>query len=140
MVTSPAFADGGAIPVRFTCEGADEAPVVEWSGGSGTGGMVLEMTDPDAHGFVHWLVYGFGGASGRVGGNIDLGQEGRNDFGTDGYRGPCPPHGDAPHRYVITLYEFEAVPSPVTEGERPDEVLGGDPIAEGTLTGTYARA
>jgi len=139
-VSSPDFADGAAIPARFTCDGADEAPVVEWSGGSNRGQIALEMTDIDAHGFVHWLAYGLGGSSGRIGDHLPSGEAGRNDFGTNGYRGPCPPRGDPPHRYVITLYEFPPAPSPVSAGEGPDGVLNGTPIAEGRLTGTYARA
>jgi hypothetical protein len=138
-VRSPDFPDGGTIPVRFTCDGVDRVPVVEWSGGSNGDQMVLEMTDTDADGFVHWLLYDFGGASGRLGGSTTTGTEGRNDFGTNGYRGPCPPPGDAPHRYVITLTEYRPVPSPMTAGERPDEVAPGDPVARGTLTGTYVR-
>ncbi len=33
--------------------------------------------------------------------------QGRNDFGTAGYGGPCPPPGDKPHRYVFTLYALK---------------------------------
>ena len=139
-VTSPDFADGESIPAEFTCDGADTPPVIEWSGATEPGSIVVLMTDPDAGGFVHWLLYNLGGESGSVGGTSDAGVAGHNDFGTNGYRGPCPPGGDSPHHYVITVYQFEPAPSPFAPGEEAGQVLGGSAVAAGTLTGTYARA
>ncbi len=140
-VSSPAFGPGDPIPVRFTCDGADAAPPVRWSGAAEGGTLVVLMTDSDAHDFVHWLVYDIpGGASGGVGGSDGGGIEGKNDFGRNGYGGPCPPHGDAPHHYVITVYEAPAgTASPFAPGESPDEVVPADPVAQGSVTGTYAR-
>jgi phosphatidylethanolamine-binding protein (PEBP) family uncharacterized protein len=139
-VTSPDFADGAPIPAEFTCDGADHPPVVEWSGASDSGSIVVLLTDPDANGVVHGLLYTLGGESGSVGGSADAGVGGHNDFGTNGYRGPCPPGGDSPHHYVITVYEFEAAPSPFAPGEEASQVLGASAVAAGTLTGTYGRA
>lgn len=31
VLTSPAFADNGAIPKRYTCEDADVSPPLNWS-------------------------------------------------------------------------------------------------------------
>ena len=140
-VRSPAFSNGGSIPVRFTCDGKNESPEIVWSGASEHGSLVLVMTDLDADGFVHWLVYNLGGFQGTVGGGSSTGgEEGKNDFGDTGYGGPCPPVGSGPHRYVIHLYEFAARPSPFAPGETPEDVLAGTPIAQGVLTGTYERA
>ena len=139
-VTSSAVPEGDPIPTRFTCDGADEAPPVEWSGASGDGPIVLVMTDPDANGFLHWLVYGLSGASGTVGGDVAAGREGANDFGGAGYRGPCPP-GGAAHHYVVTVYELDPGASiPAEPGASVDDVLTGKPSAQGSLTGTYERA
>jgi Raf kinase inhibitor-like YbhB/YbcL family protein len=138
-VTSPAFADGDPIPRQFTCDGADDPPPIRWSGASGRGSIVALMIDADANDFVHWLLYNFGGSSGTVGGTSTRGDEGRNDFGRTGYSGPCPPHGDSPHHYLITLYEYAVVPSPMSPGERVEDIVRDDPLAEGSLTGTYAR-
>jgi Raf kinase inhibitor-like YbhB/YbcL family protein len=138
-VTSPDLTDGGTIPAEFTCDGADRGPVVMWSGASGPGSIVVLMTDTDADGFVHWLVYNLGGESGTAGGASADGVEGHNDFGTNGYRGPCPPAGDDPHHYVITVYQFAPVPSPFAPGEDAGQVIGASPVATGTLTATYAR-
>jgi phosphatidylethanolamine-binding protein (PEBP) family uncharacterized protein len=67
--------------------------------------------------------------------------EGRNDFGVAGYRGPCPPPGHGPHRYVFRLFALDAEPA-VALGAGPEELeraggLGVLAVAE--LTGTYER-
>jgi phosphatidylethanolamine-binding protein (PEBP) family uncharacterized protein len=140
-VSSPAFEPGAPIPVRFTCDGANEPPPIRWSGAPRAGTLVVVMSDADAKGFVHWLVYDVpGAASGEVGGGATAGIEGKNDFGRNGYDGPCPPKGDAPHRYVITVIVGPAgIPSPFAPGESPEEVIPDRVVAQGSLTGTYAR-
>jgi Raf kinase inhibitor-like YbhB/YbcL family protein len=133
------FGNGQRIPDQHTCRGADRPLEIRWSGATGQGSLVLVMTDRDAGGFVHWLVYNFAGASGVLGDAKRDGTEGRNSFGGIGYRGPCPPPGDPLHHYVITMYQFPIVPSPMTAGESADDLLHqGNPIAEGSITGVYA--
>jgi len=58
-LSSPAFAEGGPIPKDYTCDGADQTLPVAWSGvPEGTAELALIMDDPDARGFVHWVVVG----------------------------------------------------------------------------------
>ena len=58
MLTSIEFADGAAIPRRFACDGQDMSPPLAWAGlPAGTEALALVMDDPDAGGFVHWVVY-----------------------------------------------------------------------------------
>ena len=62
-VTSPAFADGATIPVKYTCTSANPvSPPLAWSAvPGGTAELTLLVEDPDAPvagGFVHWVVYG----------------------------------------------------------------------------------
>ena len=48
-LTSPAFAEGGEIPRRYTCEGQDASPPLVWSAPpSGTKSLALIVDDPDA--------------------------------------------------------------------------------------------
>src|SRR5260370_19802325 len=97
-LASPAFPPGGAIPSRYTCDGADKAIPLQWTGvPSGTEELALLMRDPDAS-FNHWAFAGIPPSARTVTGGV----AGRNDFGTNGYRGPCPPPGPA-HHYVLTL-------------------------------------
>ena len=67
--------------------------------------------------------------------------EGRNDFGEEGYGGPLPPVGDAPHRYVFEVYAA-AAPLGLTGAPSAEELrraLDGKELASGTLVGTYQR-
>jgi Raf kinase inhibitor-like YbhB/YbcL family protein len=105
---SPAFESGADIPRRFTCDGSDESPRLAWSGfGSDVVEFAVVVTDPDAHGFVHWVVTGIpGNATGLPEGAGDPGRtapwrQGPNDFGRQGWAGPCPP---ARHTYEFRLY------------------------------------
>jgi hypothetical protein len=64
-LTSPAFAPGGEIPARFTCEGRDLSPALDWTGVPETArSLVLIVDDPDAPDpkapkmtWVHWVLY-----------------------------------------------------------------------------------
>ncbi len=107
----------------FGCTGGNVSPALMWSGvPAGTKSLALQVHDPDAptgSGFWHWAVYdispsttglarGAGNSpaslpSGAYGGQTDFRDTGAT--GVNGnYGGPCPPAGDAPHRYVFTLY------------------------------------
>jgi Raf kinase inhibitor-like YbhB/YbcL family protein len=93
---SSAFDHGGPIPRRHGCEGEDLSPPLSWSGApEGTRSLALVVDDPDAPAgtFTHWLAWALDpGAKGLRDGETAPG-EGRDDFGTSGYRGPCPPPG-----------------------------------------------
>jgi hypothetical protein len=111
-LASTAFAAGGSIPRRFTCDGENVSPDLEWTGAPpNTAALVLVVDDPDARGFVHWLVLDLAGsASGAlplgISASPDAPAQGTNDFGRLGWGGPCPPSGQ--HRYTFTLYALGA--------------------------------
>jgi Raf kinase inhibitor-like YbhB/YbcL family protein len=111
VLTSPSFDEGGAIPVRHSCDGADVSPALDWEGApSGTVSLALIVDDPDARGFTHWVVYDIpGGSSGSLREGLqanDVPPQGRNDFGRTGYGGPCPPGGT--HHYRFTLWALSS--------------------------------
>jgi len=146
-LVSSAFPSGSAIPAVYTCDGPNVSPPLAWTGGPPNEGYVLIVTDPDARGggFVHWIVYGSSGAAnsfpeGAIPGGA---AQGTNGFGKTGYGGPCPPHGDSPHRYVFTLYGLRTTAdTTIPAGASLEQVL--DVIvcciqARGTLVGTYGR-
>jgi len=146
FISSSAFADGGPIPVRYTCDGANVAPPVRWRApATASPGLayVLLVVDVDAPGggFVHWLVYHLSSSGSIREGDVVPGNEGTNSFGRAGYSGPCPPHGDRAHRYRFRLYATFPSHTPIPADETVEEILGGipadPPIAE--WTGTYAR-
>ena len=118
-LTSPAFSAGRAIPAKYTCDGEDISPPLEWSGvPEKAQSLALIVDDPDAPDpaapkmrFVHWVLYNIpadvrGLPEGADGDSLPEGaREGKNDFKNTGYGGPCPPIGR--HRYVFTLYALD---------------------------------
>ena len=120
-ITSPAFEHGESIPRRYTCEGDDISPPLEWSGvPKGTKSLALIADDPDAPDpaapkrvWVHWVLYDIppdvtGLLEGTGGTDLPPGTlAGLNDWKKVGYGGPCPPIGR--HRYFFKLYALDCV-------------------------------
>ena len=145
-VTSTAYPDGGTIPTRYTCDGADVSPPLALAGvPGGTRSLAVVVRDLDTPGgaFTHWLMWDIGTGTHRLSaGERPHGvREGRNSFGTDGYRGPCPPRGDHTHRYLLTVYAADRRPSlaPGATADALRRALTGHTLATGTLTGRYGR-
>jgi hypothetical protein len=143
-LSSTALANGRAIPRQYTCDGRDLSLPVSWSGvPRRTRELLLVMRDRDADGgnFVHWSVAGIAPRSGSfaTGTSPTSGAvEGRNSFGTIGYRGPCPPAGAKAHHYVLTLTAL-AGPSHVKSGFSVGDAIRSAVLSIATLDGTYGR-
>lgn len=141
-LTSPAFDEGGAIPREHTCDGDDRSPPLTWDGApEGTAAFALIVEDPDAGGFIHWVLIDIPGDTADLpDGEADsIGTPGRNDFGRAGWGGPCPPSGE--HRYRFTLYALsEELSLPgTTDAASVRAALEGRVLAEAQLTGVYER-
>ncbi|HEX6238232.1 MAG TPA: YbhB/YbcL family Raf kinase inhibitor-like protein [Acidimicrobiales bacterium] len=120
-LTSPALSEGQEVPTRHTCFGADVSPELAWEGvPAGTAEIAVVVRDPDAGGFVHWVVAGLApDAAGLDEGTVPAGAvEATNGFGEPGWRGPCPPEGT--HRYDIRVYAL-AEPSGIAAETPGDE-------------------
>ena len=129
LVVKGPWRNGASLPARYTCDGSSVKPDVRARLPVGANGLAIVMTDPDAPGgtFVHWTRWGA--------------SEGQNSFGKTGYGAPCPPKGDKPHRYVVTLYALRK-PLGLKAGSKPDDVVAAIrplAIASGSLTGSYRR-
>jgi len=152
-LSSPAFTPSGTIPAKYTCDGDDSSPPLEWSGVPDTAmSLALIVDDPDApdpaapkRRFVHWVVYNIapdarGLAEDAGAGNLPAGaREGTNDFDKSGYGGPCPPIGR--HRYVFTLYALDTSLSGIDSPSRGDleAAMKGHVIEKTEAIGTYER-
>lgn len=143
---SSAFADGEPIPGKYTCDGEDVSPPLEWGAvPEGTRAFVLIADDPDAPmgTWLHWLLYDLPGDARSLpeGNPASLGTAGRNDFRRTAYGGPCPPAGK-PHRYFFTLYAVD-VPSlglPAGASRREvEKAMRGHILAQAQWMGTYQR-
>jgi hypothetical protein len=123
-LTSPDISDGGNIAEAqvfnsFGCSGHNVSPALSWSNApAGTKSFALLVHDPDAptgSGWWHWVVYNIPADATSLA--ADAGDpkkslmpaaavQGRTDFGTPGYGGPCPPPGK-PHHYYYRLYALK---------------------------------
>ncbi|AOK28454.1 MULTISPECIES: YbhB/YbcL family Raf kinase inhibitor-like protein [Burkholderia] len=134
------------------CKGGNRSPQLTWRDPPpGTKGFAVTMFDPDApgRGWWHWAVAGIPASVSSLPANASASGylrrigaiEARNDFGTDGYGGPCPPPGK-PHRYVITVYALRATDLRVATG-RPaqmfDHEIGTETLGSAQLVVTYGR-
>ena len=150
QLESAAFAPGGAIPVKFTCDGPDVSPPLQWTDApAGTKGFSLIVDDPDAPGalWVHWVLYGMKSNVLSLPESIPtremipgFGTQGINDFGKLGYGGPCPPRGPA-HRYLFHLYALDGelvLPPRKTKAELL-KAIEGHVLGEAQLLGRYQR-
>lgn len=141
LVASSAFAEGGSIPVRYSCKGENVPPPLTWSGVPTLAAQVaVTVTDPDAPGgtYVHWIVLGLpASASGSLQAT-DARQVEPNSAGKAAYAGMCPPAGKA-HHYVFEVFAlkgpvaFKPGDSPTTKVRR----LRDAAVAWGSLTGTF---
>jgi Raf kinase inhibitor-like YbhB/YbcL family protein len=140
-LSSPAFADGGAIPRESSCDGAGKPPPLRWSGvPAAARELVLVVEDPDAPGgtFVHWTAFGIPREATSLPARV---AGGKNSAGGEGWTPPCPPKGDKPHHYVFTLYALRNA-SGLNAGAGAQAVraaLSSGALARGRLTGTYRR-
>lgn len=152
-IQSSAFLHDGEIPPRYTSDGEDISPPLQWSGvPDRTRSFVLIVDDPDAPDpaapqrvWVHWVLYNIPAGVTSLpegGGPKDLFKkiiEGVNDWKKMGYGGPSPPIGR--HRYFFKLYALDKelpARSGMTKGALEKE-MKGHILAEGTLIGTYKR-
>lgn len=144
----PAIAAGSSVPVKFTCDGDDTSPALEWSGApEGTKSFAVILDDPDAPGgtFRHWGVYdipavvtGLHEGAGNGAGFMQA----ENGFGSTGYRGPCPPRGDRPHRYRFRLIALDAAELDVSAKPKVaemDKALKGHVLAHTQVVATFGH-
>lgn len=145
-LASSAFASGGMIPAKFTCEGANVSPELRWNDApANTQSYTLIVDDPDAPvgTFTHWILFDIPANRANLAeGEHQIGAAGKNDFGRAGYGGPCPPRGHGPHRYYFTLYALDIASLKVKAGTGRREVetaLRDHILAQAQYLGRYER-
>jgi len=148
-VTSMAFRNGEAIPIRYTADGQNVSPPLAWTEPPrGTLSFAVICDDPDAPSgtFVHWTAWDIpvdqrrlAEAIPRTAETFDI-RQGENGFGGTGYGGPKPPPG-TPHRYRFRVLALDDRPDlpPGAPAADLQAALAGHVLAEGILVGTYGR-
>jgi len=154
-LTSPAFADGGRLPERFTADGDGQSPPLTWGQvPAGTERLALLVEDADSptgQPLVHAVVWGLEADAGRLAegeiaadgkGEADGRDVGRNSYFREGWLPPDPPTGHGEHRYAFQLFALGAgVGDPGTNPGRSAliEAMRGHVLAAGVLVGVYGR-
>jgi Raf kinase inhibitor-like YbhB/YbcL family protein len=121
-LTTPAYSDGGEIPVKYTCAAKPSAvsPLLEWTDvPKDTATFALIFHDMDAQpnkgvtDVTHWMVWNIPADAHQLPEGVpatpqsaDGMIQGKNIRGETGYRGPCAPPGK-PHHYTFELYALD---------------------------------
>lgn len=145
---SSAFRDNQPIPQKYTADGDDVSPPLEWSGvPDGTKSFALVVEDPDAPSgtFRHWALYNIKPDAHHLTeghGNREKTATAVNDFGDRGYRGPAPPPGHGTHHYHFKLAALDIDslgPPPDADVEEVWRIASNHALGVAELTGTYQR-
>lgn len=141
--------DFDIFPIKYTCDGEGVSPRVKISGFEDVKSLVMIVDDPDAPigTFTHWVIWNVNPTK-EIPENVPHGDkisqpikalQGKNNFGKNGYNGPCPPGGT--HRYYFKVYgldtELNLLPGS-DKGKLEDE-MEGHIIKYGEAMATYER-
>ena len=146
---STAFTEGGIMPVKYTGEGENISPQLEWSGvPENTKSIAIICDDPDAPigTWVHWVIFNISPnekilreaipaektlSSGAI--------QGINSSRKIGYEGPYPPSGT--HRYFFKVYALDAMLNLKPGVTKADllKAMEGRILGQGELMGRYSR-
>lgn len=151
---SSAFGNSASIPKRYTGDGDDVSPPLNWTGVPAAAREVaLICDDPDAprpQPWVHWVIYKIPAAASGLPEGVAKAEkpgepagslQGKNSWGRIGYGGPAPPRGHGVHHYHFKLYALDRALD-VAPGLDKDGLLAemqGHILAEAELIGTYQR-
>jgi Raf kinase inhibitor-like YbhB/YbcL family protein len=143
-VSSPAFSNDGMIPKKYTCDGQNVPPPLEWSDvPKQSKSVAVICDDPDAPSgtFTHWVLYDIPPSAQRLAEGAPIGTEGINSFGKTGFGGPCPPKKDHAHHYHFHVYalDVDSLGQAGLSKEDALKAMSGHIVAEGELVGTYKR-
>lgn len=149
-VTSSAFQQGRPIPQKYTGQGDDVSPPLQWTGApANTASFTVICEDPDAAAgiFTHWVLFNLPPKTtavpegvAKTGALPDGSEQGQNSFNEIGYNGPMPPAGQR-HRYFFKVYALDKMLGLESGADKEDvlRAIKGHVLAEGELMGTYQR-
>lgn len=140
-ISSAAFIDNGFIPIRYTCNGKNVNPSLNFDHiPSETHTLALILDDPDAPigTWTHWLIWNIP-VTHHLKEDHAPGVQGVNDFGNINYGGPCPPKGT--HRYFFKIYALDCqLDLPAGSNKTSlEKAMAGHILGFGELIGLYRK-
>ncbi len=147
-LTSSGFKQGDSIPSKYTCDGEDVSPQLSWgTTPAGTKTIALIVDDPDASGgiFTHWVLFNLPSNKTGLpegvpkldklgGGSI----QGKNDFGRNGYNGPCPPKRHT-YRFIVYALDVDLNLKPGATRQEVLKAMEGHVLVKTELDGKYGN-
>ena len=143
QILSSAFKENDFIPSKYTCDGNDVSPPLEFINvPKESKSLALIIDDPDAPmgTFVHWVVWNILSSTKKISEGEELTlPQGKTDFGKLGYGGPCPP--SKIHRYFFKLYALNTILNirPGSTKQELEKAMKGHIIEMAQLIGRYQR-
>ena len=142
MMTSPDIREGDYMHHKFTCQGVNVSPALEFVNvPENTKSLALIVHDPDAPSgdWVHWVVYDIPPDNYKFSQGWAYGVEGINDFGNVSWGGPCPPSGT--HHYIFAGYALDVVLELKKGASRKEleAAMQGHILDKGELMGLYEK-
>ncbi|AOL15730.1 phosphatidylethanolamine-binding protein [Sulfolobus sp. A20] len=147
IVRTSSFKVEDLIPSKYTCDGEDLSPTLEWDAVPSAKSYAVIVEDPDAPGgtFIHWVIYNI--PTNKLPEGVpkvyksEFGIQGVNDFGRVGYNGPCPPKAHPPHRYYFYVYALDTILKEVknVDANELKSLMKGHEIDKGYVMGKYKR-
>ncbi|MEZ0167544.1 YbhB/YbcL family Raf kinase inhibitor-like protein [Microvirga sp. TS319] len=149
-ITSPAFRDGEVIPTRYTRDGENLSPPLEWRDAPPeTKSFVLIVEDPDAPPgtFRHWALYNIPTGAAGLPEGVSAQERGGPGEGVNGFRnarydGPEPPRGHGPHHYHFRLAALDVPQLNLSTSAKVEDIwTKAQPhiVAQAEVVGTYER-
>ena len=135
------FTDGDPIPSKFTCDGKNVPPHLQWLGfPPQTESFALSCIDRDSKAgtWKHWLIVNIPPPVQDESAEKEIvGDELENDFGDKGYGGPCPEKEK--HRYFFNVYALDVPELRDVNKDNFEEKVNKHKIVSAELMGTYKR-
>ncbi len=145
QIKSKAFKNNGNIPKKYTCDGEDINPPLEFVDvPKDAVSLALVADDPDAPSktWIHWIVWNINPETKEIAENekLEKAVEGVTDFGKPGYGGPCPPSGS--HRYFFRIYALDTKLNldPSSDINQLQPEIDNHTIAKAELMARYSRS
>lgn len=143
-ITSTAFAQGGTIPQKYTCQGESVIPPLRIADvPENAKSLALIVDDPDAPVglFTHWLMWNIPVTTENIEDIHEAVMEGKNSAGEIGWIAPCPPSGTGVHHYRFQLFALDTDSLPLSQQatrQEVEDVLKDHDVERAELVGVYS--